>query len=75
MGIPYLHANAYLEQLLKDHSEAELGEALRPKPELEPAPRIPRDHRISQDMVEKRWALFPDQSGAREQLLDRFSNP
>lgn len=70
MAIPYVHANTYLEQLLKERSQDELGEAMRPKPEVASAPRIPRDHRISQKMVEKRWALFPHASVAREQLLD-----
>ncbi|MCU7843903.1 MAG: hydroxymethylglutaryl-CoA reductase [Candidatus Thiodiazotropha sp. (ex Monitilora ramsayi)] len=43
---------------------------MRPKPEVDAAPRIPRDHRISQKMVEKRWSLFTDVPQAREQLLD-----
>lgn len=70
MSIPYLRANAYLASLLADRSEEQLGEALRPKPEVAPAPRVPRDHRISERMVEKRWALFPDASAARAELLD-----
>ncbi len=70
MAIPVFHANAYLESLLRERSPEALGEAMRPKPEVDPAPRIPRDHRISPRMVEKRWALFPNVDGARERLLD-----
>ncbi|MEW8066946.1 MAG: hydroxymethylglutaryl-CoA reductase [Candidatus Thiodiazotropha endolucinida] len=70
MAIPYIHANTYLEYLLKERSQEELGKAMRPKPEVDAAPRIPRDHRISQKMVEKRWSLFTDVPQAREQLLD-----
>lgn len=70
MAIPYLHANTYLKHLLKERSQEELAEAMRPKTDVSSAPRVPRDHRISQKMVERRWALFPDASKAREQLLD-----
>jgi len=70
MAIPFAHANAYLHQLLEDRSPEELNEALRPKPEVDAAPRIPRDHRISPKMVEKRWALFEAADHARAQLLD-----
>jgi hydroxymethylglutaryl-CoA reductase (NADPH) len=70
MAIPYLHANKYLEYLLQERTQAELGEALRPKFDVESAPRIPRDPRINPKMVEQRWALFPDRPDAREQLLD-----
>ncbi len=70
MAIPYLRANDYLEYLLKERSQEELAQAMRPKPEEASAPRIPRDHRISEEMVNKRWTLFPDDAGAREQLLD-----
>jgi len=38
MAIPYLHANAYLEQLLKERSQEQLAEAMRPKPEAGSAP-------------------------------------
>jgi hydroxymethylglutaryl-CoA reductase (NADPH) len=70
MAIPYLHASKYLEQLLKERNQEQLSEALRPKPEAESAARVPRDHRISEKMVEERWALFDQLSDAREQLLD-----
>jgi hydroxymethylglutaryl-CoA reductase (NADPH) len=73
MAIPYLHASKYLEQLLKERNQEQLSEALRPKPEADPAPRIPRDHRISEKIVEKRWALFAEVPDAREQLLDPAS--
>jgi hydroxymethylglutaryl-CoA reductase (NADPH) len=73
MAIPYLHANSYLEQLLRERDQDELAEALRPKPEVSTLPRVPRDHRISQKMVEKRWALFPHANRAREQLLDALT--
>ncbi len=70
MAIPYLHASSYLEYLFKERSQEELAEALRPKPEIDPAPRIPRDYRISPKTVEKRWALFPESTEARDILLD-----
>lgn len=70
MAIPFYHANSYLDQLLKERSTDELGEALRPKPEIDRIPRIPRDHRISPAMVEKRWELLSKAEGARQQLLD-----
>jgi hydroxymethylglutaryl-CoA reductase (NADPH) len=70
MAIPFFHANAYLEGLLKERSPEELVEAMQPKPDADSVPRIPRDHRISSKMVEKRWALFPNATVAREQLLD-----
>jgi hydroxymethylglutaryl-CoA reductase (NADPH) len=70
MAIPYLTAFAYLNSLLKERSSEALAEAMRPKPEVDVAPRIPRNHRISRKVVDLRWALFPDDSGAREQLLD-----
>lgn len=73
MAIPYLHANSYLEHLLRERDQDELAEALRPKPEVDAPPRVPRDHRISQKMVEKRWQLFPEAGGARERLLDRVT--
>jgi hydroxymethylglutaryl-CoA reductase (NADPH) len=73
MAIPYQHASKYLEQLLKERDQEQLSEALRPKPDAESAVRIPRDHRISEKMVEKRWTLFADVPGAREQLLDPVS--
>ena len=68
MAIPIFHANAYLESLLRERSPEELAKAMRPKPEVDAAPRIPRDHRISPRMVEKRWALFPGVASAREQF-------
>jgi hydroxymethylglutaryl-CoA reductase (NADPH) len=70
MAIPYLHANSYLEHLLQERDKDELAEALRPKPEVDSLPRVPRDHRISQKMLDKRWALFPYAKSAREQLFD-----
>jgi hydroxymethylglutaryl-CoA reductase (NADPH) len=73
MAIPYVHANSYLEHLLKERDQDELAEALRPKPEVDTHPRVPRDHRISQKLVEKRWALFPDAAGPRERLLDEVT--
>lgn len=73
MAIPYVHANSYLEHLLKERDQDELAEALRPKPEVDTHPRVPRDHRISQKLVEKRWALFPYAAGPRERLLDEVT--
>jgi hydroxymethylglutaryl-CoA reductase (NADPH) len=70
MAIPFLHASTYLEQLLKDRAPEELTEALRPKPEQPVAGRIPRDHRISPRLVDRRWALLTHADGARERLLD-----
>ncbi len=70
MAIPHIQAKTYLEHLLQERSQVELAEAMRSKPEVGPAPRVPRDYRISEKLVEKRWALFPDVAGAREQLLD-----
>lgn len=70
MAIPFIHANAYLERLLRERTSKELSEALQPKPDAEPSPRLPRDHRISPKLVDKRWALFPDSAPAREHLLD-----
>jgi hydroxymethylglutaryl-CoA reductase (NADPH) len=73
MAIPYVHANSYLEQLLKERDQDALAEALRPKPEVDSHPRVPRDHRISQKLVDKRWALFANSAGPREQLLDEVT--
>jgi hydroxymethylglutaryl-CoA reductase (NADPH) len=70
MAIPVYHANAYLHRLLKERSQDELIESLRPKPEVETVPKIPRDHRISSNLVERRWGLFPDKTSAKAQLLD-----
>ncbi|AJQ97133.1 hydroxymethylglutaryl-CoA reductase [Gynuella sunshinyii] len=70
MAIPYLHANSYLENLLRERDQQELSEALRPKPEQPAKPRLPRDHRINSKMLARRWELFADQNGIREQILD-----
>ena len=70
MAIPYASANIYLQQLLKERSQDELERALKPKPEIDAARRVPRDYRISQKMVDRRWALFPNNADARERLLD-----
>lgn len=70
MALPYVHANSYIASLLKERSLDEMAESLRPKPERDTPPRIPRDHRISEKMVDKRWSLFPEAEQAREQLLD-----
>lgn len=70
MAIPHHHANSHLDQLLRERDTEALGEAMRPKPEIDPAQRIPRDPRINPEAVAGRWALFPAQDEAREQLLD-----
>jgi hydroxymethylglutaryl-CoA reductase (NADPH) len=70
VALPYVPANSYLEQLLKDRRQDELTEAMRPKPEAEPAKRIPLDYRIGPEIVERRWQLFDYAPTAREQLLD-----
>jgi hydroxymethylglutaryl-CoA reductase (NADPH) len=73
MAIPYLHANCYLEHLLQERDQEALTEALRPKPEADSLPRVPRDHRISPKMLKKRWALFPHAKAARELLFDAMT--
>lgn len=72
MAIPYIHANDYLNRILSDRSIEELESSLSPKA-VQPLPRVPRDHRISEKMVNKRWDLFPEHQAAREQLLDAAS--
>lgn len=70
MAIPFVRANAYLEALLMERTHGELSEALQSKPDAAPAPPLPRDYRIAQKTVDKRWALLPMANMAREHLLD-----
>ena len=69
MAIPFAHANDYLKRLLSERSIDEIDQALSPKFE-EPESSMPRDHRISPEIVDQRWQMFPGADVAREQLLD-----
>ena len=64
MAIPFAHANDYLKRLLSERSIDEIDQALSPKFE-EPESSMPRDHRISPEIVDQRWQMFPGADVAR----------
>ena len=60
--------NDYLKLLLKDKSVEDLKQQLEPD-FSQPAKRLPRNPRITKDVLERRWAILGEES-AKDALLD-----
>ncbi len=69
MAIQQCRANEYLGRLLKQYNVEQLKQRLRPKHEA-PAQNIPRDPRISEKTVARRWRILALDMSVQQQLLD-----
>lgn len=69
MSTHYRQAGNYLEQLLQEHSLAELEQQLEAKHEAL-SPKIPGGSHFTAERVERRWQLLNAESESRDALVD-----
>ncbi len=70
MASDHRGVNGYPESLLRPHSHDESAQRLGPK-HNNPSPRVPRDFRLTMEIVEQRWKVLPSRPESREALADR----
>jgi len=63
-------ANAYLDRLLQEYSVDQLKDRLSPKQDA-PAHSVPRDPRINEKAVARRWKILDCDESIHKELLDK----